>query len=56
MLTMLAALATLQADAALESRVNAALAKMTLEEKVDLVGGVDGFYVRAVPRGEPCPG
>ena len=47
---MLAALATVQGDVALESRVNAALAKMSLEEKVDLIGGVDGFYVRAVPE------
>jgi beta-glucosidase len=31
----------------MEARVNSMLAKLTLEEKIDLIGGVDGFYVRA---------
>jgi beta-glucosidase len=31
----------------IEARVNSLLAKLTLEEKIDLIGGVDGFYVRA---------
>ncbi len=34
----------------MEARVNALLAKMTTAEKLDLVGGVDGFFVRGVPR------
>jgi beta-glucosidase len=33
-----------------DSRVDAILAKMTLEQKIDYVGGVDGFYVRAMPE------
>jgi beta-glucosidase len=31
----------------IEARVNVLLAKLTLEEKIDLIGGVDSFYVRA---------
>src|ERR1700733_8686695 len=31
----------------IEARVNSLLAKLTLEEKIDLLGGVDSFYVRA---------
>jgi beta-glucosidase len=33
-----------------EQRVVSILGQMTLEEKIDLLGGVDGFYVRGVPR------
>src|SRR5512140_2556884 len=33
-----------------EDRVNALLSKMTLEEKIDYIGGVRGFYVRPVER------
>jgi beta-glucosidase len=33
-----------------ESRVDALVAQMTLDEKIDLIGGVDGFYLRGVPR------
>ena len=36
--------------AAIESRVEAIVSKMTLEEKIDLLGGVDGFFTRGVPR------
>ena len=36
--------------AAIESRVEAIISKMTLEEKIDLLGGVDGFFTRGVPR------
>ena len=32
-----------------DSRVEAILAKMTLEEKIDFLGGTDGFFVRAMP-------
>ena len=33
-----------------ERRVESVLRQLTLEEKIDLLGGVDGFFVRAVPR------
>ncbi|HLJ87076.1 MAG TPA: glycoside hydrolase family 3 C-terminal domain-containing protein [Candidatus Angelobacter sp.] len=35
---------------AVEQRVESILSRMTLEEKIDMLGGVDGFYIRAVPR------
>jgi beta-glucosidase len=31
-------------------RVESILGQMSLEEKVDLLGGVDGFFIRGVPR------
>src|SRR5215831_4947570 len=34
----------------IESRVESILGRMTLQEKIDLLGGVDGFFVRGVPR------
>jgi len=37
---------------AVEKRVNAILAKMTLEEKIDYIGGYKDFYVRAVPQAQ----
>ncbi len=37
-------------SADIERRVESILARMTLEEKVDTIGGVDTFYVRANPR------
>ena len=36
--------------ATVEGRVEALLSKMTLEEKIDMLGGVDGFYVRGISR------
>ena len=33
-----------------ERRVEAILSQMTLEEKIDMLGGVDGFFIRALPR------
>src|SRR5208282_5863980 len=33
-----------------DRRAEAILAKMTLEQKIDFIGGVDGFYVRAIPE------
>lgn len=33
-----------------EMRVDSILGQMTLEEKIDLLGGVDFFYLRGVPR------
>jgi len=38
------------APAEVERRVESILGKMTLEEKIDMLGGVDGFFVRDVPR------
>jgi len=49
-LTLSAAVPAQAADADVDKRANAILAKMTLEEKIDYLGGADGFYVRAVPR------
>ena len=37
-----------QAD--VEVRVDSMLKQLSLEEKVDLIGGVDGFYIRDIPR------
>jgi len=36
--------------AEVERRVDSILNSMTLEEKLDLLGGVDGFFIRDVPR------
>ena len=48
---LLAALAPAQTTSAdIESRVEAIVSKMTLEEKIDLLGGVDGFFTHGVPR------
>src|SRR5262245_21874119 len=33
-----------------EARVESILGQMTLEEKVDYISGVDGFFVRGIPR------
>ena len=33
-----------------EQRVQAILSRMTLEEKIDMIGGVDSFYIRAYPQ------
>jgi beta-glucosidase len=38
------------ARAAVDARVDKLLAQMTLAEKIDLLGGTDGFYLRGVPR------
>jgi beta-glucosidase len=37
-------------QAATEARVDAMLKQLSLEEKIDLIGGVDDFYIRAIPR------
>src|SRR6267378_2232726 len=37
-------------SAAVEQRVESLLSKMTLEEKIDIIGGVDGFFIRGIPR------
>src|SRR5258708_11326972 len=33
-----------------ERRIDSLLSQMTIEEKIDLLGGVDSVYVRRVPR------
>ncbi len=33
-----------------EARVDSLLTQLTLEEKIDLVGGLDSFYIRAIPK------
>src|SRR6266487_2410604 len=33
-----------------ENKVESILKQMTLEEKIDLLGGIDGFFIRGVPR------
>lgn len=40
----------LPAPADVERRVESILSQMTLEEKIDLLGGVDGFFIRDLPR------
>ncbi len=40
----------LEASAEIDRRAEAILAKMTLEEKVDYLGGQNGFYIRAIKR------
>jgi beta-glucosidase len=37
-------------SAEIERRVESILSRMTLEEKIDLLGGVDGFFIRDFPR------
>jgi beta-glucosidase len=34
----------------IDRRVESLLGKLTLEQKIDLLGGVDGFYIRAIPE------
>ena len=33
-----------------EKRANAILSKMTLDEKLTLIGGINDFYTQAIPR------
>jgi len=37
-------------SAQIETKIDSILGQMTIEEKIDLLGGVDGFYVRGIPR------
>lgn len=39
-----------KSTADVEKRVNSILSQMTLEEKIDYIGGVDDFYIRPIPR------
>jgi beta-glucosidase len=41
---------SLRSSIEVEQRVASILSQMTLEEKVDLLGGVDGFFIRDVSR------
>ncbi len=43
-------LAATPGRADVEKRVDSILSKMTLEEKVDYIGGYHDFYIRAIPR------
>jgi beta-glucosidase len=53
-LCLSSAVALAQAPAAsspeIEQRVDKLLGQLTLEQKIDLLGGVDDFYVRAMPQ------
>jgi hypothetical protein len=41
---------TVQPSAQVEKRVDDLLSKMTLEEKITLLGGVNDFYTRPIAR------
>jgi beta-glucosidase len=42
--------AAMSAPGDVEQRVEAILSKMTLEQKIDMIGGEDDFYIRAYPE------
>ena len=37
-------------SSAIEQRVESILRRMSLEEKIDFIGGVDGFFIRGMPK------
>src|SRR5882672_2225928 len=41
---------SLRSSSTIEQRVESVLAQLTLEEKIDLLGGVDSFFIRDIPR------
>src|SRR3989440_7086215 len=41
---------SIRSSTEVERRVDSILNQMTLEEKLDLLGGVDGFFIRDIPR------
>ena len=41
--------APLPDSAAIERQANAMLAKLTLDDKIDFIGGEDGMFIRAEP-------
>jgi beta-glucosidase len=55
-LTVLILLASIRApmqssaESEADARADAILAKMSLEQKIDLLGGTDGFFIRAMPE------
>ena len=42
--------AAISAPDDVEKRVEAILSRMTLDQKIDLIGGQDEFYIRAYPE------
>jgi len=44
------AASSLRSSAEVDHRVDALVSQMTLEEKIDLIGGVNDFFIRDVPR------
>src|SRR5437764_2324147 len=50
LLLLCSAFAQAPAPANVEQRVNSILSQMTLEEKIDYIGGVNGVFVRDIPR------
>ncbi|MFN2532459.1 MAG: glycoside hydrolase family 3 protein, partial [Pyrinomonadaceae bacterium] len=42
--------AKLSSSDAVELRVESLLSQMSLEEKIDLLGGTEGFFIRGIPR------
>jgi len=46
---LLSAQSPLPASPAIEQRVDALIAKMSVDDKLKLIGGVDGFYTQAIP-------
>lgn len=49
-IVLLVCAAAAQQTADIEQRVNSILSRMTLEEKIDYIGGVNDFYIRPIPR------
>jgi beta-glucosidase len=41
---------TARAQADVEARIDSLLKQLSLEQKIDLIGGVDAFYVRDIPQ------
>lgn len=50
LLACILALAQSSSESDANARADAILAKMTLEQKIDLIGGTDGFFIRAMPE------
>ena len=48
--TLARAQESMQPSAEIERRVDSILGRMTLEEKIDILGGVDGFFIRGFPN------
>jgi len=49
-LASLAATPLLAADVMVERRVDSLLSQFTVDERIDFLGGVDGFFIRGFPR------
>src|SRR5882762_4019208 len=48
--TLSSAQSATPSDVAIERRVDQILSEMTLEEKIDYIGGMHDFYIRPIPR------